>query len=96
MVVDDLFGIGERGETVIEYYQWNDQYRKEIMASSLGEAKAALVVQLGVMRRHYYSTCTVYNCTEFEMSPVSTTSPVSPPPPPPLPRASKQPMMAVR
>ena len=31
----------------------------------------------------YYSTSAVYNCTEFEMSPVSTTSPVSPPPRPP-------------
>ena len=53
-MVVDLFSIGERGETVIEYYQWNDQYRKEIVASSLGEAKAALVEQLGIMRRHVF------------------------------------------
>ena len=31
----------------------------------------------------FYSACAVYNCTEFEMSPVSsTTSPVGPVPPP--------------
>ena len=41
----------------------------------------------------FYSACAVYDCTEFEMSPVSTTSPASPPPPP---RASRQPMTAVR
>ena len=30
-----------------------------------------------------YNACAVYNCTEFEMSPVSTTSTTSPVSPPP-------------
>ena len=54
MIVDDLFDVSEHDETVIEYYQWNDQYRKELVSSSLGEAKAVLKQQLGVMRRHVF------------------------------------------
>ena len=54
MIVDDLFDVSEHGETVIEYYQWNDQYRKETVSSSVGEAKAVLKQQLGDMRRHVF------------------------------------------
>ena len=50
MIVDDLFDVSEHGETVIEYYQWNDQYRRETVSSSVGEAKAVPKQQLRAIK----------------------------------------------
>ena len=53
-LIRELFGTNDDAGIKVNYYQWNNQYHKEIVSSSVPEAEAALVEQLGIMRRHVF------------------------------------------